>query len=128
MSSAERGDATVKRKGQKLLTSFLSLLKLMKVLIQQYFQQNLSLIFPDLVLPNHFRSAWACMYISAVPAVLKAQRRHCYRDGVPIAGHKMCVVQYGMSSFAVKEDEKSVLHKQATICIMTSLFDVMSHL
>ena len=42
-------------------------LKLMNVLIQQYFQQNLSLIFPDLVLPNHFRSAWACMYISAGP-------------------------------------------------------------
>ena len=33
----------------------------MNVLIQQYFQQNLSLIFPDLVLPNHFRYAWACI-------------------------------------------------------------------
>ena len=38
------------------------------------------------------------------------------------------MVQYGMSTFAVKEHEKSVLHKQATVCIMTSLYDVMSHL
>ena len=46
----------------------------------------------------------------------------------PVAGYKRCVVQNGMSTFAVKEHEKSVLHKQAMVCIMTSLYDVMSHL
>ena len=35
-----------------------------------------------------------------------------------------CVFQYGMFTFAVKEHEKSVLHKQATVCMMTSLYDV----
>ena len=38
------------------------------------------------------------------------------------------MVKYGMFTFAVKEHEKSVLRKQATVCITTSLYDVMSHL